>query len=112
LLEKQSRGASRGLGRAESAAPSDSSNWGTPNNGILGRGQYVEILKKASRNGQGKLSPERKKCTHMMAAIVVEGANVGRVVDVCADPACETHHGESRKAREAQERTRTENRKQ
>jgi hypothetical protein len=48
----------------------------------------------------------------MMAAIVVEGANVGRVVDVCADPACETHHGESRKAREAQERTRTENRKQ
>jgi ParB family chromosome partitioning protein len=88
-----------------------SSNWGSHNNGILGRGQYVEIVKKASRNGHGKLSPERKKCPHMTPAIVVEGGNVGHIVDVCADPACETHYGESRKAREAQERMRTENRK-
>jgi ParB family chromosome partitioning protein len=89
-----------------------SSNWGSNNNGILGRGQYVEIAKKASRNGHGKGSAERKKCPHITPAIVVEGGNVGHIVDVCADPACETHHGESRKAREAQERMRTENRKQ
>ena len=89
-----------------------SSNWGSHHSGVLGRGQYVEIVKKASRNGNSKLSPERTKCPHMTPAIVVEGGNVGRIVDVCADPACETHHTESRKAREAQERMRTENRKQ
>jgi ParB family transcriptional regulator, chromosome partitioning protein len=89
-----------------------SSNWGSHNNGILGRGQYVEIVKKASRNGHGKVPPERRKCPHITPAIVVEGAKVGHIVDVCADPACETHHGESRKARESQERMRTENRKQ
>jgi ParB family chromosome partitioning protein len=89
-----------------------SSNWGSHNNGILGRGQYVEIVKKASRNGHGKVPPERRKCPHITPAIVVEGGNVGHIVDVCAGPACETHHGESRKAREAQKRMRTENRKQ
>ena len=89
-----------------------SSNWGAHNNGILGRGQYVEIVKRASRNGHGKVPPERRKCPHLTPAIVVEGGNVGHIVDVCADPACETHHGESRKARDAQERMRTENRKQ
>jgi len=38
--------------------------------------------------------------------------NRGSIVDVCADPACETHHAESRKARESQERMRAETRKQ
>lgn len=69
-----------------------SSAWGTHNNGILGRGQYVEIARKASRNGHGKLPPERTKCSHVTKAIVVEGGNCGHIVDVCADPACETHH--------------------
>jgi len=48
----------------------------------------------------------------MTKAIVVEGGNGGHIVTVCADPACETHHAESRKAREALERTRVEQRKQ
>lgn len=89
-----------------------SSAWGTHSNGVLGRGQYVEIAAKASRNGHGKLPPERKKCPHITKAIVVEGGNRGHVVDVCADPACDTHHAESRRARESQERARAENRKQ
>ena len=89
-----------------------STTWGTHTNGVLGRGQYVEIVTKASRNGGGKPSPERKKCPHVTKAIVVEGGNCGHIVNVCADPACETHHGESRKAREAQERLRAEQRKQ
>ncbi len=86
--------------------------WGTHSNGIIGHGQYVEIVTKASRNGHGKLPPERKKCPHVTKAIIVEGGNCGRIVDVCADPACETHHAESRTAREAQDRMRAENRKQ
>jgi hypothetical protein len=89
-----------------------SSAWGTHSNSVLGRGQYVEIATKASRNGHGKLPPERKKCPHITKAIVVEGGNRGRIVEVCADPACETHHSESRKARESQERMRAESRKQ
>jgi hypothetical protein len=36
---------------------------------ILGRGQYVEIVKKAARNGHGKVPPERKKCPHIKQAI-------------------------------------------
>ena len=86
--------------------------WGTHSNGVIGRGQYIEIVSKVSRNGHGKLPPERKKCPHVTKAIVVEGGNCGHIVDVCADPACETHHAESRKAREAQDRMRAENRKQ
>jgi hypothetical protein len=72
----------------------------------------VEIVARASRNGHGKVPPERKKCPHMTKAIVVEGGNRGHIVDVCADPGCETHHAETRKARESQERARAENRKQ
>ena len=41
----------------------------------------------------------------------MEGGNSGQVVTVCADPNCETHHGESRQAREARERLRAERRK-
>lgn len=89
-----------------------STSWGAHNNGVLARNQYVEIAAKSSRNGHGKPAPERKKCAHMTQAIVVEGGNCGHVVNVCADPACETHHAESRKNREAQERMRTEQPKQ
>jgi len=89
-----------------------SSAWGTQSTGVLGRGQYVEITNKASRNGHGKMPPERKKCGYMSKAIIVEGGECGRIVEVCADPACDTHHGDARKSREAQERIRAQNRKQ
>ena len=89
-----------------------SSGWGAHADGVLGRAQYVEIAAKASRNGHGKLPPERTKCPHITKAIVVDGGNLGQVVNVCADPNCETHHAASRKAREAQDRTRAEGRKQ
>jgi ParB family chromosome partitioning protein len=89
-----------------------SSAWGTHSNSVLGRGQYVEIAAKTARNGHGKLPPERKKCPSIAKAIVVEGGNCGRIVDVCADPACETHHADSRKASEAHKRMRVESRKQ
>jgi ParB family chromosome partitioning protein len=89
-----------------------SSVWGTQSNGVLGRGQYVEVAAKAARNGHGKLAPERKKCPSVTKAIVVEGGNCGHIVDVCADPSCETHHADSRKTSEAHERMRAESRKQ
>ena len=53
-----------------------SSAWRTHSNGVLGGGQYVEIAAKASRNGQGKLPPQRKKCPHIAKAIATEGATV------------------------------------
>jgi ParB family chromosome partitioning protein len=90
-----------------------STAWGTHANGVLGRGQYIEIaVAKASRNGHQKQTSERKKCTRMKQAIIVEGGGCGRMVDVFADLTCETHHADSRKAREALERARTEHRKQ
>lgn len=89
-----------------------SSNWGSHSNGILGRSQYIEILKKASRNGHGKQAAERTKCPHITQAIVVEDGNVGHIVDVCANPTCEVHHAESRKSQQAQERMRKEHRKE
>jgi hypothetical protein len=50
--------------------------------------------------------------TKVSAGIVVEGGDRGYIVEVCADPACDTHHGEARKSREAQERVPEQNRKQ
>ena len=89
-----------------------SENWKSNDGGVLSRGLYVEIQSKAARNGHGRLSPERKKCGHMAKAIVVDGGHIGHVVQVCADPSCDTHHADARKATEAQERMRAENRKQ
>ncbi len=89
-----------------------SSAWGSQSNGVLGRGQYVEITTKASRNHAGKMPPGGKKCGYVTKAIVVEGGDWGRIVEVCADPACDTHHGDARKSREAQEHMRAQNRKQ
>ncbi len=89
-----------------------SSAWGTHANGVFGRGQYVEIISKPSRNGHGKLPAERKKCGYMSKAIVVEGGDCGRILDICADQACDTHHAEARKARESNERVRAQNREQ
>lgn len=87
-----------------------SAAWGADKNGVLGRGRYVEIV--ASRNGRREQPPERRKCPHMTSAIFVEGAGCGHIVTVCADSACDIHHGESRKTREARERTRAEQHKQ
>ena len=89
-----------------------STMWGAHNNGVLGRGQYTEVIAKAARNGHAKQSPERTKCARMTKAIVLDGGNSGHIVTVCADTACETHHAESRKSREAFERRRAEQRKQ
>jgi ParB family transcriptional regulator, chromosome partitioning protein len=90
-----------------------SSTWGTHSNGILGRGQYVEVaVAKSGRNGRRGMLPEQKKCHHIRKAIVVEGGSPGQVLNVCAEPTCEMHHAENRKARESQEKMRTEQRKQ
>ena len=89
-----------------------STAWGTHTNGVLGRGQYVEIVTKASRNGRGSMAGERKKCAYMTSAIIVEGSHCGHLVNVCAEASCEIHHAESRKDRETRERMRIEQRKQ
>lgn len=87
-----------------------STAWGSQSNGVLTRGQYVEIIAKSTRNGRAK--PEQKKCLHISKALVVEGSGCGQFVSVCADPNCQTHFSEARKADETRERVRAEQRKQ
>jgi ParB family chromosome partitioning protein len=89
-----------------------SNGWGSHDKNVLGRERYVEIVTKPLRNGHGKASPERKKCEHITKGIVVEGGPHGHIVDICAEPTCETHHAESRKEHEATEKMRADQRKQ
>jgi len=89
-----------------------SGSWGTPQNGALRRGQYVQIeATKLSRKGRDA-KPEQKKCAHMTKGIVVEGGGCGHIVDVCAEPACEIHHDGPRQSREAQEKARAAHRRE
>ncbi len=69
------------------------SAWGARGvSGVLGRNRYV-ALNLSAKNGQSKtpLSPHQKPCKQMSEAIVVEGAERGHIVKVCADPTCPVH---------------------
>src|SRR5208282_3975257 len=62
------------------------------NDAVLGRNRYV-ALNLSAKNGKSKapLSPHQKPCKQMSEAIVVDGNERGRIVKVCADPACPVH---------------------
>jgi ParB family chromosome partitioning protein len=63
---------------------------GTP---ILARRNYVEVVTRRSKKGKDA-RPEAKLCTHLTPAIHADGTNKGRLVKVCADPACKVHFGD------------------
>jgi ParB family transcriptional regulator, chromosome partitioning protein len=62
---------------------------GTP---ILARRSYVEVVTRRSKKGK-EARPEEKLCTHLTPAIHADGMDKGRLVKVCADPACKIHFG-------------------
>jgi ParB family chromosome partitioning protein len=58
---------------------------------VLPRSRYVALhLTKPAKSKQ-PLSPYQKPCKHMAEAIVVDGAERGHTVKVCAEPSCAVH---------------------
>ena len=66
--------------------------YGTRGDGpVLARNRYVALnLAKPSKAKQ-PLSPYQKPCKHIAEAIVVDGAERGHTVKVCAEPSCTIH---------------------
>ncbi len=69
---------------------------------VLSRGRYVALH--LAKNGKSKqpLSPYQKPCKHMAEAIVVDGAERGHTVKVCAEPSCGVHFADRRASDPAQ----------
>jgi ParB family chromosome partitioning protein len=63
---------------------------GTP---VLARPNYVEVVARKNKKGK-EARPEEKLCSHLTPAIHGDGMNKGRLVKVCADPACKIHFGD------------------
>jgi ParB family transcriptional regulator, chromosome partitioning protein len=63
---------------------------------VLPRTRYVALH--LTKNGKSKqpLSPYQKPCKHMAEAIVVDGAERGHTVRVCAEPSCTIHFADRR----------------
>jgi ParB family transcriptional regulator, chromosome partitioning protein len=60
---------------------------------ILPRRNYVEVVTRKSKKGK-EARPEEKLCGHLTPAIHADGVDKGRLVKVCADPACKIHFGD------------------
>ena len=60
---------------------------------ILPRRNYVEVVTRKSKKGR-EARPEEKLCTYLTPAIHADGMDKGRLVKVCADPACKIHFGD------------------
>jgi ParB family chromosome partitioning protein len=60
---------------------------------ILARRNYFEVVTRKGKKGKGA-RPEEKLCGHLTPAIHTDGMNKGRLVKVCADPACKVHFGD------------------
>ena len=69
---------------------------------VLSRSRYVALH--LAKNGKSKqpLSPYQKPCKHMAEAIVVDGAERGHSVKVCAEPSCGVHFADRRTSDPAQ----------
>jgi ParB family transcriptional regulator, chromosome partitioning protein len=63
---------------------------------VLGRNRYVALnLAKPAKTKQ-QLSANQKPCKHMAEAIVVDGADRGHTVKICAEPSCTVHFADRR----------------
>ena len=86
---------------------------GHRNGGPLSRNHYTEIVAaKSGKKAKTERSPAQSKCPHVAEGLVVEGADRGRTLTICAEPTCPVHHAETQTARAAQQETRAEQRKQ
>jgi ParB family chromosome partitioning protein len=67
-------------------------NYGTRSDSpVLGRNRYVPLNLAKSAKAKQPLSGNQKPCKHMAEAIVVDGAERGHTVKVCADTNCPVH---------------------
>ncbi|MBV8630460.1 MAG: ParB/RepB/Spo0J family partition protein [Silvibacterium sp.] len=69
---------------------------------VIPRSRYVALH--LAKNGKSKppLSPYQKPCKHMAEAIVVDGAERGHTVKVCAEPSCAVHFADRHTSNPAQ----------
>ena len=58
---------------------------------VLPRNRYVALNLSKPTKAKQPLSPYQKSCKHMAEAIVVDGAERGHTVKVCAEPSCTIH---------------------
>lgn len=58
---------------------------------VLPRNRYVALQLSNPAKSKQPLSPYQKPCKHMAEAIVVDGAERGHTVKVCAEPSCAVH---------------------
>ena len=58
---------------------------------VLGRNRYVPLNLAKPAKAKQPLSANQKPCKHMAEAIVVDGAEKGHTVKVCADANCPVH---------------------
>jgi ParB family chromosome partitioning protein len=58
---------------------------------VLGRNRYVALNLAKPAKAKQPLSTNQKPCKHMTEAIVVDGAERGRTVKICAEPSCPVH---------------------
>lgn len=63
---------------------------------ILPRTCYVALQLAKGNKSKQPLSPYEKPCKHMADAIVVDGAERGHTVKVCAEPSCTVHFADRR----------------
>lgn len=78
---------------------------------VLSRSRYVALH--LAKNGKSKqpLSPYQKPCKHMAEAIVVDGAERGHTIKVCAEPSCSVHFADRRGSDPAQQAKEREQRR-
>ncbi|HTW46170.1 MAG TPA: ParB/RepB/Spo0J family partition protein [Acidobacteriaceae bacterium] len=69
---------------------------------ILPRTRYVALQLTNPAKSKQPLSPYQKPCKHMAEAIVVDGAERGHTVKVCAEPTCGVHFADRRAPSPAQ----------
>jgi ParB family transcriptional regulator, chromosome partitioning protein len=70
--------------------------------GVLPRGRYVALQLAKTAKAKQPLSSHQKPCKHMSEAIVVDGAERGHTVKVCAEPTCGVHFADRRAPSPAQ----------
>ena len=69
---------------------------------VLPRTRYVALQLTNPAKSKQPLSPYQKPCKHMAEAIVVDGAERGHTVKVCAEPTCGVHFADRRAPSPAQ----------
>ena len=76
-----------------------STAYGTQKEGspVLPRNKYTEVHKPTGRDDAKR--PEFKVCKYTTDAIITEGAGIGTVQKVCADPSCPVHHPKPQRSR-------------